>query len=376
MTNRLRVAHVIQNLNYGGMEKLLADLVRRIAPARYECHVVTLEYLGRYSREMEGFARLHLGPRMSSLSLLRPAALARFLASLRPDIVHTHSGVWYKTARAARMAGVPWVVHTEHGKQSEDRVSRFLDRRAARKTDAVVAVSDALGSYLSQRLDVPRDHLHVIPNGVDVSRFKARAPSGALRHEFKLAEGQPIIGSVGRLEAVKGYDVVIRAFARLPRGPEAAPPVLVIAGEGSERAGLERLASELGVANRVFLPGWRDDPEDLYAHFCCFVLGSWSEGTSVSLLEAMASGLPPVVTAVGGNPAVLGSELAAQAVPPGDPVKLAEAVGRVLEARRAEEIGARARRRAEEHFSLDAMVSAYDRLYQSFGRQAPSTELR
>ena len=157
---------------------------------------------------------------------------------------------------------------------------------------------------------------------------------GSDGHEVTMVESHPdrctaLEGELERVLPSGGtalYDVVIRAFALLPDRAGVAPPVLVIAGEGAARPGLERLGGELGVSDRVFLPGWRDDPEDLYAHFACFVLESWSEGTSVSLLEAMASGLPPVVTSVGGNPAVLGGELKTQAVPPGDPAALAAGI--------------------------------------------------
>ena len=365
MLPRVRVVHVVQNLNYGGMEKLLADLVRRIDHGRFESHVVTLEYLGRFSREMEGSAELHLCPPMSRASMLRPAGLARCLTAIRPDVVHTHSGVWYKASRAGRMAGARAVVHTEHGKQAGDWLSRVLDRRAARRTTAVVAVSRALGQYLSGRLQMPLEAIHVIPNGVDATRFMPRPPSGTLRDQLGLRPEQAIIGSIGRLEPVKGYDVVIRAFAALPRRADEVQPVLVIAGEGSARAELEHLAASLGISDRVFLLGWRDDPEDLLAHFRCFVLGSWSEGTSVSLLEAMASGVAPAVTAVGGNPAVLGEELSAQAVVPGDPNALSLAVARLLDADVASGVGATARRRVQTVYGLDAMVGAYETLYRT-----------
>lgn len=358
---RLRVLHVIQNLNYGGMEKLMADLVRSVDPARFESHVLTLKFLGRYSRDMEPYATVHLAPPMSRLSLLRPASLAGFLRELAPDVVHTHSGVWYKTAVAARIAGVPRIVHTEHGRQPEGWLPRLLDRRAARMTDVIVAVSEPLRGYMAERLRLSAGRITVVINGVDTTIFAPRAASGALRRELGLAPDQPIIGSIGRLEPVKGYENVIQAFAALPS--RTPVPVLVIAGEGSARPRLEALVRELGLTERVFLLGWRDDGLDLLPHFRCFTMGSWSEGTSVSLLEAMASGLAPVVTAVGGNLDVLGPELRDQAVPAGDTAALAERLERVLDPDTAAVIGARARRQVETNYGLAAMVSNYQRLY-------------
>jgi glycosyltransferase involved in cell wall biosynthesis len=363
MRERRRVLHLIQNLNYGGMEKLLADLVRGIDKRRFEVHVLVLQYLGRFGREMDGHATLHIAPPMSRWSLVRPARLARYLAAVAPDVVHSHSGVWYKAVCAARLAGVCSVVHTEHGRPPDGRLGRWLDRRAARMTDAVVAVSEPLRCYLAQRLRRPLQSLAVIPNGVDTSEFARRSPSGALHRELGLPAGQPIVGSVGRLEPVKGYEIVVEAFGRLRTSVPGVDAALVIAGEGSMRPALETLIRRLGLQQRVFLLGWRDDLRDLYAHFCCFALGSWSEGTSLSLLEAMASGIAPVVTRVGGNPDVLGSELADQAVAPGDIAAMADGMARLLSGATARRVGEVARRRVEQAYGLDKVVGAYQALY-------------
>lgn len=360
---RLRILHVIQNLNYGGMERLMSDLVRLADGRRFETHVLTLQYLGRFSREMEGFATLHLGPRMSVFSLLRPVALAKVIAQLAPDVVHTHSGVWYKVARAARLAGVRRVVHTEHGQPFDGAVTRFLSRRAARLTDAVIAVSEALRGYLVEWLRLPQGRLTVIRNGVDARAFCPRPPSGALRRELGLESDQPIVGSVGRLEPVKGYEVVIEAFRLLCDRLAGPAPALVIAGEGSARRDLEALIARLGLSGKVFLLGWRDDSPDLYAHFDCFAMGSWSEGTSVSLLEAMACGVAPVVTRVGGNLDVLGPELADLAVPPGDAPALASRMACLLREGAANAIGAVARLRVVRAYRIEATAQAYDQLY-------------
>lgn len=368
-SRRLRILHVIQNLNYGGMERLLTDLVRLADGHRFETHVLTLEYLGRFSREMEGFATLHLSPRMSAFSLVRPVRLAKLIARLAPHVVHTHSGVWYKVARAARLAGVRRVMHTEHGQPFEGTVARFLNRRASRLTDVVVAVSEPLRRHLVERLRLPAERLAVISNGVDVHAFCPRLPSGALQRELGLDCDQPIVGSVGRLEPVKGYEVVMEAFRLLCDRLPGPAPVLIIAGEGSARSELEALIARLGLSGKVFLLGWRDDLQDLYAHFDCFAMGSMSEGTSISLLEAMASGVAPVVTSVGGNLDVLGPELADLAVPPGDATALAGRIECLLRDGAAQAMGAVARRRVVQAYRIEATVEAYAQLYTDHGEE-------
>src|SRR5690606_40912921 len=138
---RTRVLHVIQNLNYGGMERLLADLVRRIDAARFESHVLVLQYFGRFAEGLGDVATLHQAAPMSKSSMIWPRALARQIRALGPDVVHTHSGVWYKGSLAARLAGVPLVVHTEHGRQAPDPwQARLVDGLGSRRTAGVVAV--------------------------------------------------------------------------------------------------------------------------------------------------------------------------------------------------------------------------------------------
>jgi glycosyltransferase involved in cell wall biosynthesis len=365
-----RILHVIQNLNYGGMEKVMTDLLRGLNPGRFECHVLTLQYVGRFGREAGLAARVHEGPTMSRLSLLRPVALSRALRELRPSIVHTHSGVWYKTARAARIAGIRGVVHTEHGRQSDALLARVLDRRAAHMTDRVVAVSRPLGTYLVTRLRIPDGAITIVPNGVDTEHFKPGPRVGTLRPQLGIAPDAPMVGSIGRLEPVKGYDVLLRAFQLVSRSAAGRRSALVVAGEGSARPSLEALTRELGIHDRVYWLGWRDDPGELLREFDCFALGSRSEGTSISLLEALATGLPPAVTDVGGNADVLGPELRRQLAPSENPGALADRILAALDPHQREGLGEGARRRVEQAFSLRIMVGRYEALYEELLRGA------
>src|SRR5262249_7305025 len=142
-----RVLHVIQNLNYGGMERVLADIVRLADPERFESHVLVLQYFGRFSQGLERHATLHKADSLSWLSWAWPAPLIRIMKAIRPDVVHSHSGLWYKAALAARCARVPRVVHTEHGLSIRDsRLARSVERCAARFTDVVVAVAESLAN--------------------------------------------------------------------------------------------------------------------------------------------------------------------------------------------------------------------------------------
>jgi glycosyltransferase involved in cell wall biosynthesis len=355
------VLHVIQNLNYGGMERVLGDIVRLADPTRFESHVLVLEYFGRFAEGLERHATLHQADSLAWWSLLWPGPLVRIMRAIDPDVVHSHSGLWHKAAMAARYAGVARVVHTEHGLRARDTwLARAVERQAARNTDVIVAVSSSLAQLLRGGI-AREDAVVVVTNGVDTDLFCPRPDGGRLRRELGLSPTMPIIGSIGRLEPVKGYDVMFEAFTRLRAGWRGDdPPALVVAGDGRERG---RLTAQ-GLPPGAFLLGWRDDIRDLHSAFALFTLASHSEGTSISLLEAMSAGLCPVVTDVGGNGAVLGPNLRHRLVPAADPGALAEAWRTAfLDPASLVRDAALARERVERHFSARLMVRRYERLY-------------
>lgn len=367
---RLRVLHIIQNLNYGGMERLVADIARSLDPADFESHILPLQYVGRFGEGLSDSAIIHAPPRQTPWSLLWPGDLARVIRSIAPDVVHSHSGVWYKASLAARMAGVPRFIHTEHGRPLPDPyVARLLDGRAARRTSVAIAVSDSVRRNLEHY--VVRGHctIEVVLNGVDTRLFRQRSDTGRLRSELELGPCIPIIGSIGRLELVKGYDVMIDAFAQLTKQTNLPiEPVLVIAGDGSQRSSLESQIEAHGLDARIHLLGWRDDVHDLLSAFNCFAMSSRSEGTSMSLLEAMSSGVCPAVTDVGGNRAVLGESLRHRLVPSGDPAALAMLWYHVLTNHDQRAVdGTLARARVIDHYSAEAMLQAYARIYRDAG---------
>jgi glycosyltransferase involved in cell wall biosynthesis len=365
LSQRARVLHVLPNLNYGGMERLLTDIVLGLPREQFESHVLTLEYVGRFGAELQGVAEVHCVVPPRGISMVWPASIIAKIRSIAPHVVHTHSGVWFKGTHAARLAGVPRVVHTEHGRLIPDPwIWRHFDAIAARRTDVIAAVSEPLRSYLARHIVHDPSKIRVVRNAVDTARCVPRVNRG-LRDSLDIATSAPVIGSVGRLERIKGYDIAVRAYALLrSRWTLGAPPVLVLAGDGSEREKLAAEARTLGVADGVRFLGWRDDLAELLGLFTLFTMSSRSEGTSVSLLEAMSAGLCPVVTDVGGNRDVLGSELKHRLVPPLDPDALAAAwLDALSDSNGRARDGAAARARVLEHFDLRRMVHAYASMY-------------
>jgi glycosyltransferase involved in cell wall biosynthesis len=367
VTPPLRVTYLIPGLHYGGMERLLHDLTKALPPRGFEVHVVIVGgFFGRFAEGLGDVATLHQVSAMSRWSLIYPGQLVDVLRRIAPDVVHSHAGVWFKASRAARLAGVPVVIHTEHGRRVPDLVSdRWIDNVASRSTDVVIAVSEALAEVLRSRVVHDPRRVRVIANGVDVDRLRPAPDVQALRQDLDIPVGTPVIGSVGRLEPVKNYQLALRALARLRNGDAGPAPVLLLVGDGSERGMLEDLARELGVTGHVRFLGWRDEVERLYGAFDLFTLSSHSEGMSISLLEAMSTGVCPVVTDVGGNRGVLGAELASSLVCANDAVALAAAWRHhLVDAQLRREIGRRARARVQARFSLERMVDDHIEIYR------------
>jgi glycosyltransferase involved in cell wall biosynthesis len=280
------------------------------------------------------------------------------------DVVHgldRRSGLWARVAAPRRPCRR---VYTIHGLPDEYLpppagqarpgpravlAYRWVDPLLARRADALVVPSRAVAALLASRLRFPAERIHVIPNGV-----AHRADGGAAGE---------LVGTLSVLHPVKGLDVFLRAAARLADDrPELR---FGLYGAGPEGPGLERLAAELGLNGRLEAPGHVPAAEAL-ARLRVFVLSSYMENAPMALLEAMASGIPVVATAVGGVPEIV-SDGTAQLVPPGDEAALAEAVGRLLDdpalAHRQAEA---ARRLVEERFSAaanaEAMLALYERL--------------
>lgn len=364
--SKCKVLHVVLNLEAGGLERVVADLIRSTDSSRFEQHLLVLEYFGRNAAGLDSFATLHQSPELPRWTVIWPAPLTRLIKSISPDVVHTHSGVWNKVTLAARRAGVPLLVHTEHGrgKWPEPWIDRFVDRLAAARTDVVVSVSDAAADQIGGTIVRDRRKLTVVRNGIDTSVYAAGAPDPDVRKELSINASAPVIGSVGRFDPIKGYDVVLEAFSLLLRGSRGPLPTLVLVGDGPERLALETQAKRLGVMCQVRFTGWRADTVRMLRAFSIFTMGSRSEGTSISLLEAMSVGICPVVTNVGGNPSVLGDSLAHRLVPSERADLLAGAWDDALSDRAAvERDGRLSRAQVLNEYSLSGMVRAYEAIY-------------
>jgi glycosyltransferase involved in cell wall biosynthesis len=356
---------VLPALDAAGMEVMAASLSRALTGRGHEVGVTCLESGGVLADDLraDGY-RVTLVPAPGFQANVRAPALEAWFRALQPDAVHVHSGVWLKAARAARRAGVRSVVHTLHGLLDyEPWYGPALKRWAARYTDRIVSVSEPLRDYLIHDVRVDQAKVSVILNGVNTRRFRPGPRSGAVRQPLELREGRLVIGTVARLDPVKNHLLLLEAFALVHATmPQAS---LVIVGDGPLREALLSRVRELGLDGDVHFFGIARDVAPIYRDFDEFVLSSRAEGTSMSVLEAMASGVSVVATAVGGTPDLLAHGDCGMLVPSEDVGALAAAMTETLQdADRRRRLAGAAREHVIRRYSEDAMLRAYEALYR------------
>lgn len=381
----IRVARVIARLNIGGPAQHVIHLTARLPRERFQS-VLLAGREGPSEGKMDDLAARcavrpiavpGLGRRLSPLDDLRSLVfLVRFFRRFRPHIVHTHTAKAGAVGRlAARLTGVPLVVHTYHGHVfhgyfSRPMTSLFLaiERGLARSTSRLLTVSDSVKRELEHYGIGRPDQVTVLPLGLDLDPFLAgEARTGHFRQELGVDDACPLVGIVARLVPIKRHEDFIAASARvIARIPETR---FVVVGDGERRAELEALAARHGLAERMRFLGWRGDLVGIYAGLDVVVLTSANEGSPVSLIEAMAAARPVVATGVGGVPDLVEHGVNGLLVPPGDPSATAEAIAALLadgERRRA--MGEAGRKRVRDAYGIGRLVADVDRLYSELLR--------
>lgn len=358
------IAHVIHRLDVGGMENGLVNLINCMPRERYRHAIVSLtdqtDFAHRLNRDDVEIVTLDKQPG-NDFGLY--GRLWRTFRRLRPAIVHTRNLSTIEAALPAALAGVPYRVHGEHGRDIEDLDGsrtkyRLLRRAVSPFVHRFIALSGDLERYLVSDVGISPERVTRIINGVDTSKFHPGEGSGV--------SGVVTIGTVTRMKEVKDPLTLARAFVELVRRGLGPRVRLVMVGDGPLLNRVEDVLRGGGALPRALLLGHRDDIPALMQSFDVFSLSSQVEGISNTILEAMASGLPVVATRVGGNDELVDEGVTGTLVPPRNPEALAEALARYVgSGKLRSEQGRAGRLRARERFSLDTMVKRYVDVYDT-----------
>ena len=357
----------------GGLENGVVNLINRTPSGRYRHCVLCIEdysdFRNRIVREDVDVIALHRST-LSTVGLYR--RIHTILRQKRPAILHSRNLSGLDALLPAYLAGVPCRIQGEHGWDVNDLRGRKLRPRLLRRLHSplvhkYVTVSKDLERYLMNGVGVAPSRITQIYNGVDSTRFAParEKPPGVMPPEF-YGDEKFVVGTVGRLQDVKDHATLVRAVGELLRRMPALRQRLrlAIVGEGRMREAIETCAREEAVTTVLWLPGARDDTARVYQCLDLFALPSLNEGVSNTLLEAMATGLPVIATAVGGNVELVDDGVTGSLVATADPLALANAINAYLvddELRLRH--GAAGRARVLMKFSIEAMVDAYLHLY-------------
>lgn len=379
------VVHVVHRFDTGGMENGMVNLFNAMSPERFRHVVIALTDYSDFRLRITGQVVDFIGlNRQPGHDYAWVPALWKHLRRLKPDLVHTRNLSALEAQFVAAAAGARATIHGEHGRDvfdlhGQNRKYNVLRRLAQPLVSNYIAVSRDLAGWLRDTVKVPPRKIHQIYNGVDSMKFHPRqiddslaaAPAG-LPPEWPT--DRFIIASVGRMAEIKDYPTLVRAFILLVQShPEIRARVrLIIVGDGVARQPCRALLAEAGMLDLAWLPGERNDVAEIMRICDVFVLPSRNEGISNTLLEAMASGLPVVATAVGGNVELVEPECNGSLVASGDADAMAHALlGYVQSPERVAAEGRQARRSVETRYSIPAMAEAYAAVYEQTlaGRQ-------
>jgi len=368
-----RIVHVVYSFGTGGLENGLVNIINRTPPDRYRHAILCLTDAGLFASRVVRHdvpivaLRCPAGHNFSVYVRVWSA-----LRALGPAIVHTRNLATLEAQIPAFLLPGVKRVHGEHGRdvfdlEGNNRKYNVLRRLLRPIVQRYVTVSKDLADWLELRVRVPPVRIRQIYNGVDANQFSptvgARTDAGP--PGFLMA-GALVIGTVGRLVAVKDQRTLLFAFADLVRRNRdlASRLRLVVVGEGELRHELEQQAAACGVSHAVWFTGDRSDVADLMRLFDLFVLPSLGEGVANTILEAMATGLPVIATRVGGNPEVVTHGQTGALVSAGDAGALASAMNDFItdEALRMR-CGAAARAEVMQRFDWGSCVDAYLSLY-------------
>jgi sugar transferase (PEP-CTERM/EpsH1 system associated) len=378
--DRPLVVHVVFRFATGGLENGVVNLIERMPADAYRHAVVALTdvspaFRERVRRPDVQFVAMNKPP--GHAVRLYPQ-LVRLFREWKPSVVHTRNLAALECVLPAWLAGVPVRVHGEHGRDVEDlgghnRKYQWLRRLYRPWVTHYIALSRDLAGYLDTKVGVPARAMSQIYNGVDTDRFHPAegGPSAISGCPFTPHEHW-LVGTVGRMQAVKDQLVLARAFVQAVRAQPSlqARLRLVMIGDGPLRAQAQRIVDEAGLAALCWLPGERSDVADVMRGLSCFVLPSLAEGISNTILEAMGCALPVIATDVGGNAELVAHGETGLIVPAADEAALTRALLQLAaDPSQAAAMGRAGRTRVVGQFSLQAMVARYQHLYDTLRRQ-------
>jgi len=368
-STRKKILHLTYHMGIGGTEQVIYQLVNHADESLFENSIVCLEgEIGPIGQQLqETGTRFHILNREPGFDINLIKSVRKIISSENIDVVHCHQYTPYVYGVLASLLTKSKIVFTEHGRFHPDRYSwkrRMINPVLGLATSSITAISEATKEALANFEWFNRSSITVIYNGI-----KATEPPTKYRNqnELGLTTQNIVFGTITRFDTIKNLPMMINAFAQVYKYNSSARLLLV--GDGDERPAMENLVSELSLDDAVIFTGFQTDTKKYMSLIDVYVLSSFSEGTSMTLLEAMSFSTCCIVTAVGGNVEIIKDRQNGYVVESDNTQQLADAMQSLTfdEAAR-HRLGAEAKKTFDQQFDLEQMVQKYKELYLDIAR--------
>ena len=365
-----RILHLTHEMAIGGTQQVISQLVGNLDGERFDCEIGCIDGLiGQLGEELQASGtQFHVFNRGPGFDLELIKSIRNVLKKNDFDVVHCHQYTPYVYGMFASLFTGVKVVYTEHGRFYPDSYTwkrRLVNLVLQKFTDSIVAISAATGKALTDFEWFSAKQIDIIYNGLEPG--KASHDLSHLREKFGIKEEHFVFGTIARFDSIKNIPMMINAFKEVHSANSNARLLLV--GDGDERQMLEGLAQDAGVADAVVFTGFQQNTADLMSLIDIYLLTSFSEGTSMTLLEAMSSGTCSIVTRVGGNVELIEHEVNGVSVESDDTPALVSCMSALLkDSEKRMSLGAQAAEVFKQRFSVAVMVEAYCATYEKLLR--------
>lgn len=363
---KINIMHTVLSLEIGGLEKIVYEIVMGMDREVYNVEVCCFDELGAFAKKLieQNISVTLLRRNQKRYDVFYPIKLRNLLRIKKTDIIHAHSGTFFHATQAGILARISAIIYTDHGRHLvEPKMLLYMDRFCGFFAKKIVAVSKELENYLINIVRLPAKKMTTIINGINTNEYRAKEKSFRLLKELGITQKNRVVGTVGRLVEVKDQMTMIRAIVELAKIiPDV---VLVVVGDGTMMTKLKEYSVEQRIMQHIRFVGNREDVPEILNIMEVFLLTSLSEGTSVSLLEAMACGVPAIVTNIGGNPSIVNDGENGFLVEPKNVSDIAKKLLILLESDDVRnKMGIKASETVRQYYALDKMIEKYDDIYK------------
>jgi glycosyltransferase involved in cell wall biosynthesis len=362
----VKILHVTFTMGIGGTEQVIRQIIENSDKEKFTHEILCIDgSIGPIGQELkEKGIHIECAQRRSGTDYKLILYIRRLLEQRSINVLHCHQYTPYFYGILSALWTKTRVIYTEHGRFYPDRHNikrRLINPLLAFGTDKVTAISKSTADAVATYEYIPRNKIQIIYNGIQEVDVGIKTRDVLLR-ELSLSPDYRYIGTISRLVTIKNQSMMINAYFNAKKHiPKLR---LIIIGDGEKMKELQRLAKSLNIENDVIFTGFINNPQCYISLFEIFLLSSFSEGTSMTLLESMSLGKPCVVTDVGGNPEIIINEVTGKVVQNNNCDLFSQAIVDLMNNKeKIKQYGNDARDRYKSKFSAEIMISEYERLY-------------